>query len=71
MFINLMLISTKHNITLTKFYMNLTNMVNASIVNCVIICVYGIAYKTLNTLFQIYSMTVAKLPLDENNFELF
>ena len=32
---------------------------------------YGIVYKLLNTLFQICSLTVAKLPLDENNFELF
>ena len=32
---------------------------------------YGIVYKMLNTLFKICSLTVAKLPLDENNFELF
>ena len=32
---------------------------------------YGLVYKKLNTLFQICSLTVAKLPLDENNFELF
>ena len=44
---------------------------NASIVNCVIICVYGIVYKMTNTLFQTCYLTVAKLPLDENNFELF
>ena len=44
---------------------------NASIVNCVIICVYGIVNKMLNTLFQICSLTVAKLHLDKNNFELF
>ena len=28
---------------------------------------YGTAYKMLNTLFQIYSLTVAKLPLDDLN----
>ena len=32
---------------------------------------YGIVYKMLDTLFQICSLTVAKLPLDENNFEVF
>ena len=32
---------------------------------------YAIVYKMLNTLFQICSLTVAKLPLDVNNFELF
>ena len=31
----------------------------------------GIVYKMLNTLFQVCSLTVAKLPLDDNNFELF
>ena len=30
----------------------------------------GIVYKMLNTLFQVCSLTVAKLPLDDNNFEL-
>ena len=44
---------------------------NASIVNCVIIRVYGIANKMLDTLFQICSLTVAKLPLDENYFDIF
>ena len=32
---------------------------------------YGIFYKMLNALFQICSLTVAKLPLDEKYFELF
>ena len=32
---------------------------------------YGIVYKILNAFFQIFSLTVAKLPLNENNFELF
>ena len=44
---------------------------NASNVNSVIKCVYGIVYKMLNTLFQICSLTEAILPLDENKFELF
>ena len=34
-------------------------------------CVYGIVYKMLNTLFQFCSLTIGKLPLDGNNFELF
>ena len=32
---------------------------------------YGIVYKILNALYHICSLTEAKLPLDENNFELF
>ena len=32
---------------------------------------YGIVYKILTTVFQIYFLTLKKLPLDENNFELF
>ena len=32
---------------------------------------YGIVYKMLNTLFQMCSLTVAKVPLDEKNFKLF
>ena len=44
---------------------------NACIVNFVVICVYGIVYKILNTLFQICSLTAETLPLDKNDFELF
>ena len=32
---------------------------------------HGIIYKMLNTLFQICSLTVTKLPLNENSFEFF